>query len=164
MRPNIHELLDGINKTIMSRAMPIVQRSGDMEALWELATGTRVMAFIMDRWKDEYSRLAQDNMTMEDILKEAAAALKRKDHPLAEELDETLKRSHCDISALPSVDILEKQNMDFKAGIEKFIIAHSEMPDGGPADLQAVRGKIKEFLKKSTARDFEAAQKVLFFM
>jgi hypothetical protein len=164
MRPNIGELLDGINKTIMSRAMPIVQRSGDMEALWELATGTRVMAFIMDRWKNEFGRLARENMAMEKILREAVAALKALDHPIAAELEETLERSLCDISSLPSIDDLEKQNADLKAGLEKFIICHEQMQDYGLKGLQAIRKKIRDFLKEITVRDFEDAQAILFFM
>jgi hypothetical protein len=164
MRPNIAELMDGINKTIMSRAMPIVQKSGDMEALWELATGTRLMSFIQSRWKDEFGRLAGENMAMEDILKDAVAGLKPYDHTLAAELEVILERSHCDITALPSIDVLEKQNTDLKAGLDKFIISHAHMPDRGPPDLQAVRRKIREFLKEINRRDFEAAQAILFFM
>ena len=164
MRPNIDELLDGINKTIMSKAIPIVQKSGDMDALWELATGTRIMAFVMDRWKDEFSRLASENIAMEEITRKAVAALKSVDDSLASELEDTLERSHCDIVSLPSVDVLEEQNKDFKTGLEKFIIAHSGMDDGGSKELKAVRTKIRGFLKDVTARDFESAQKVLFFM
>ena len=37
MRPNISDLLESVNKTVMSVSIPIVQRPGDTQALWETA-------------------------------------------------------------------------------------------------------------------------------
>jgi hypothetical protein len=162
MRPSIAELLTGINKTIMINAMPIVQQSGDMEALWELATGTRLMSYIEDRWKSEFGRLAGENAAMEEILKEAAAALDHLNHPLAGELADLLKRSHCEIKDLPAIDDLAKANADLKGGLDQFIIAHSKMKHAGSHELSEVRQKVRGFLKEINDRDFEAAQSILF--
>jgi len=162
MRPNIAELLTGINKTIMINAIPIVQQSGDMEALWELATGTRLMSYIESRWKSEFGRLAGENMAMEEILKEAAAALDHLNHPLAAELNDLLEKSHCEIKDLPTVEDLEKANADLKGGLDRFIIAHSKMKHAGSHELSEARQKVRGFLKEINDRDFEAAQAIIF--
>ena len=162
MRPNIAELLTGINKTIMISAMPIVQQSGDMEALWELATGTRLMSYIEERWKNEFGRLAGETAAMEELLKEAASALDHLNHPLAVELTGLLKKARCEIKDLPSIDDLEQANVDLKGGLDRFIIAHSRMKHAGSRELSAARKKVRNFLKRINDRDFEAAQAILF--
>ncbi len=54
MRPNIGEIMAGINKTIMVSGMPIAQQAGETQALWELAAGTRLMSYVEQRWKNEF--------------------------------------------------------------------------------------------------------------
>jgi hypothetical protein len=49
MRPTFKELISGVNKTIMISAMPIVQQSGDMKSLWELATASRLLSYLEER-------------------------------------------------------------------------------------------------------------------
>lgn len=162
MRPNISDLLDAINRSIMSVSMPIVQRSGDMQALWETAISTRLMSYVQKRWKNEFGRLARDNMLMESLLKNGAAALKEAGSDRARELEEIVSRSRCEIDRLPSIEELEKANQEMKRGLEVFIIAHSEMGGDAPA-LRAARAQLREFLKEVALRDFEAAQELIFF-
>ncbi len=162
MRPNLAELMSGVNKTIMSAAMPIVQQSGDMQALWELATGSRLLSFVEQRWKGEFARLAGDNLAMGAALAEAAAALAGAGRSEADELKSILARSHCDPSELPSIDELERQHADLMAGLDLFILVHSRMDESDEA-LTAARQRIRDHLKQTTARDFEAAQAVIFF-
>lgn len=163
MRPNISDLLEGINKTVMSVSIPIVQRSGDMQALWEMASSTRIMAYVQKRWKNEFGRLAGDNTHMADLLKDCAAALREAGSDKAEELERIAADCHCDIQALPSIDELEEMNRKLMSGLEIFIVAHSEMGAADTPGLQAARGRVREFLKEVTLRDFEAAQEVIFF-
>jgi len=162
MRPNVGEIMAGVNKTIMRSAIPIVQQSGETQALWELATSTRLMLYVENRWKNEFGRLAGENIAMEELLKEAAAALREAEHALASELDGICERSHCEVTDLPSIDTLHEQNADLKGGLDKFIIAHSAMADGRKPGLGEARQKIREYLKEVTLRDFEAAQEVIF--
>lgn len=162
MRPNISDLLDGINKTVMSVSIPIVQRSGDMQALWEMASSTRIMAYVQKRWKDEFGRLAHDNARMEELVKDGAAALREAGSDKAEELGRIAAECHCDILSLPTIDELEEKNQELRSGLEVFIIAHSGTEADSPA-LGSVRAGIREFLKETALRDFEAAQEVIFF-
>ena len=161
MRPSLAELLAGIHRTILSNSMPIVQKSGEMESLWEIATSTRLLAFIETRWKDEFGRLARENLAMVNLLFDAVPALKALDHPAAGELAQLLERPGCEINALPPIETLEQQNLDLKEGLDRFIRLHAAMPGGGTPALQAVRARIREFLKEITQRDFPAAQKVI---
>lgn len=163
MRPTISELITGVNRTLMSVALPKVMATRDMDAVWELSVANRLISFIESRWKNEFGRLAGENMAMEGIIGEAVSALKPLDHPLASDLQETLERSHIEVSDLPGVDTLYEANVDLKGGLDKFIIAHTELGDKGSPELTSVRANIRGFLKKITARDFEAAQNILYF-
>ena len=161
MRPNLAELLSGINRTILTFAIPIVQKSGEMDSLWEIASGTRLLAFFEARWKNEFGRLARENLAMADLLQAAALALKPFDPAGAAELAQILESSQCEIASLPALDTLEDQNLNLKRGLDRFILTHAAMPEGGSPALLEARSRIRGFLKEITNRDFPAAQKVI---
>ena len=161
MRPSLAELLAAIHRTILSVSIPIVQKSGEMDSLWEIATSTRLLAFIETRWKHEFGRLAGENLTMTDLLQAAVSALKPYAPPAAAELAKILEEFPGQINALTPLEVLEKQNLELKRGLDRFILIHAQVPEPGLPALQAVRTRIREFLKEVTDRDFPAAQKVL---
>jgi len=163
MRPTLAELITGITRTLNSFALPIVLNSGDREAFWEVGVLNRLLSYIKKRWKNEFGRLARENTALEGLLREAAAALRPLGHPEAPDLERILDESHCEIADLPPIEALEEQNLNVKRGLERFIIAHAAMPEGGPPELQAVRRKIRGYLKEINQRDFKAAQALIFF-
>ena len=106
--------------------------------------------------------LAGETKALAESLKDAAVALDHLNHPLAGELTDLLKKSHCEIKDLPAIDDLEKANADLKGGLDQFIIAHSKMKHVGSHELSEARQKVRDFLKQINERDFEAAQAVIF--
>ena len=165
MRPNLTELMNGINKTIMISAMPIAQQARDMKSLWELATASRLLTYLEDRWRTEFGRLAGDNRELESLLREAAAGLRPLDPGPAAELDAFLQTPPGDPAAGPTIDLLEQRSLQLKTGLERFLLLHTEMKANAASSpaLDAVRQNLRRFLAAVTRRDFDAAQKVIFF-
>ncbi|UCD58961.1 MAG: hypothetical protein JSV16_07600, partial [Candidatus Hydrogenedentota bacterium] len=157
------ELISGITRTISATALPVILNSGDREAFFEMVMASRMLAFVESRWDKEFRRLAQENVTMRNVLREAAEALRQLDHPEAAELTKNLGNVDFDVASLPPISALHEQNVLMKKRLEKFILIHAGMPEGGTSGLQTVRRRIREFLKEINRRDFEAAQLVLNF-
>jgi len=163
MRPTISELVAGITRMVQTTALPLALNSGDNEAYAEMLLVSRMLAFVDDRWDKEFGRLAKENTAMGDLLRDAENALQQLNHPEAAKLTEKLERHHFDLSNLPAISTLQEQNIVMKRRLEKFILIHAGMREGGTPELQAIRRKIRDFLKDINRRDFEAAQLVLDF-
>jgi hypothetical protein len=163
MRPNIAELLEGTNRTIMSTAICAVQRTGDRQGLMEIAAANRFMIFIQSRWQNEFSRLAGENQKMEILLNEAAKELKNHAVSEAGNIENILSIPHPKVSDLPSVKSLQQSNNDLKKGLVIFIEAHSKLTDKDTPGLKKVRQDIRSFLKEITMRDYEEAKTLVTY-
>ncbi len=163
MRPNIAELLEGTNRTIMSTAICAVQNAGDRQGLMEIATANRFMTYIQSRWQNEFARLAGENQKMEDLLKNAEKELRTPDPSMADQLAAILAKPSPRLTDLPSVESLQESNDEFKKGLVIFITAHSKIAEKNTPGLQTVRQNIRNFLKEITMRDYEEAQTLVSF-
>jgi hypothetical protein len=161
MRPTISELLAGISRTINTTALPMALNSGDKEAFVETYAIAKMLAYVESRWDTEFARLARENAAMENLLGEAGSALQAIEHPAGKELATGIESPDLDIDSLPSISSLQEQNVNMKERIERFILIHAEISDGGKPELQAARRAIRDFLKEITLRDLEAAELLL---
>ena len=163
MRPTISELIAGITRTVNTVALPLALKSGDAEAYAEMLLTNRMLAFVEDRWDEEFGRLAKENAAMKRMLCDAEKALRQLGHPEPATLTENLECRPFDPSNLPTVSTLHSQNIVLKQRLEQFILVHAGMPEGGSPELQAIRRSIRAFLKENNRRDFEAAELILDF-
>jgi hypothetical protein len=163
MRPNIAELLEGTNRTIMSTAICAVQRTGDRQGLMEIAAANRFMIFIQSRWQNEFSRLAGENQKMENLLTQAYKELKSHALPETGEIEKVLAKPRPLILDLPSVESLQESNNDLKKGLVIFIKIHSKTGNKDTAGLKKVRQNIRKFLKEITMRDYEEAKTLVTY-
>ena len=161
MRPTIPELIAGIIRTLNTTALPMALNSGDREAFLETLAATRLLSFVETRWDREFGRLMDENMTMQSLLQAAADALRDSNHPAAEGFAEGLNSSGFDMRSLPSISSLHEQNIMMKERLDRFILIHAAMPEGGSPGLNAVRQDLRAFLKEITRRGLEAAEMIL---
>ena len=161
MRPTLTEIINGVSNTLSNRATSMAMNTGDNENYYEFALTNTILGFALNQVDHEFSRLMKQNIAMIDLLRDASTALQSVNHPEAAKLAEIADKSQDSINDFPPLSILREKHVLLKEGLEKFILIHAAMPEGGSPALQTVRKNIRRFLKECVELEIKGVMQSL---
>lgn len=164
MRPSVYDIIGGIEYTLMEVMMPIVEASGEAEAVREGGSAGGLVRRLSASWDSEGETFFNENKEMREALQAALPAFRQAGlGEAAAAMEEHLNKEYYPAGGYPAVRALMQENDDLKVALEEALTAiyTAKTP---PASLKEAHARFRKIIKRQLERDLGLQMVMLGFI